>query len=205
MNKYFLICILILFCIAPFNVFAKNGAIDEGSIMFNIGTLLDVGFYFSGYFEDEYEETDIIVGSGPVNLNVQYFIIDGLSVGGSGYFYSNKVKGNSDPSTKLMIGPIVSYYYAITDTILLHGSGYLYYVRVNPYYTSIETSQFSLGVGAGATYLVDPNLGFFGEVSFLIVTDASYDGETITDSGYNVLDISIGLAVFLDTTPLRIY
>jgi hypothetical protein len=196
-----MISTIILFCFIPFTINAENDVIEKGNIMFNIGTLLDVGFYFGGNYNGAYEETNITIGSGPVNLNVKYFVIDGLSLGGSAYFYSNKVKAISVPSTKIMFGPIVSYYHAISDNILMHGSGYIYYVKVNPYYTTVETSQFSFGIGAGATYLVTSNLGFFGEVSYLLVTDAIYTGGIITDSGYHVLDFSIGLSVFIDITP----
>ncbi len=201
MKKYVVIGTLILFCIAPCSLQAKNDAIDKGSILFKIGSLFDISYYFGGYFEGEYETTDIVVGSGAVNLNAQYFVADGISVGGSGYYVSSKMKGNSDPSTKIMLGPVISYYHAIIDTILLNGSVYFYYVEINPYYTDVETSQFSLGVSAGVTYLLNDNLGFSGEVTYFLATDATSRGETIADSGYNMLSFSIGLSVFLDTGP----
>ena len=201
MKKYLVIGTIILFCVAPHCLQAKNDAIDKGSILFKIGSLFDISYYFGGYFEGEYETTDIVVGSGAVNLNAQYFVADGISVGGSGYYVSSKMKGNSDPSTKIMLGPVISYYHAIIDTILLNGSVYFYYVEINPYYTDVETSQFSLGVSAGVTYLLNDNLGFSGEVTYFLATDATSRGETIADSGYNMLSFSIGLSVFLDTGP----
>ncbi|HUT66724.1 MAG TPA: hypothetical protein VMZ05_11365 [Spirochaetota bacterium] len=201
MKKYVVIGTIILFCVTPYCLLAKNDSIDKGSVLFKIGSLFDVSYYFGGMYEGEYETTDIVVGSGTINLNAQYFIVDGLSFGGSGYYVSNKTKGNSDPSTKILLGPVISYYHAITDNIFLHGSGYFYYVEVNPYYTTVETSQIYLGISAGATCLVNDNLGFSGEVTYMLAADAESGGETITDSGGNMIGFSIGLSVFLDTGP----
>jgi hypothetical protein len=201
MKKHVVIGTIILFCVAPYCLQAKNDAIDEGSILFKIGSLFDVSYYFGGMYEGEDEMTEIIVGSGTINLNAQYFIVDGLSVGGSGYYVNSKTKGNSDPSTKILLGPVISYYHAITDNILLHGSGYFYYVEINPYYTTVETSQIYLGMSAGVTYLLNDDLGFSGEVTYMLVANAESGGETITDSGGNMIGFSIGLSIFLSSGP----
>jgi len=198
---------LVLFMLAsvlciPMFASADSDAIDKGSIFFKIGTLFAFDYYFNGYYDGPYETTVARFGSGPVNLNVHYFLVDGLALGGSVYFYSEKLAGNWDPTTVLSLGPVVSYYHPLSEQFLLNGSVYLRYANVNSAFTYIETSQITIGLGVGVTYMVHENIGFYSEAAYFLVTDASYSGGSIADSGYNNFNVSIGISVNFQTKPI---
>jgi hypothetical protein len=195
--------LLVLLCVLfiPIWASADSDAIDKGSIFFKIGTLFSFDYYWNGYFDGPYETTAVRFGSGPVNLNVHYFLVDGLAVGGIMYVNFEKLAGDSGPTTMLSIGPVASCFHALNERFLLNGSFYLRIVEVNMY-NFLVTDQLTVGLGAGVTYMIHENIGFYVEAAFYHVTNASVSGGYIQDSGYNNFNVSIGISVIFQTKPI---
>jgi hypothetical protein len=197
MKKYLIILITLLICAAPFCSFAQNKATDAGSIAFKLGSIVDVSIYTGDAYSGDDQATEITVGSGLSRLNFSYFVINNLAVGGYVYFDSLKFKGDNEPSTQFTIGPSVFYYYPVIDNLFINSGVSFEFTTVNLAGYTDSISQLALGFGGGVTYLLTPHLGIYGSITFFIALEAESGGESIPETGFNVIDFDAGLSVFL--------
>ena len=195
--KYIVISIIALICIVPFSVFAQNGATDAGSLVFDIGSIVDLTIYTGDLYKGDNQLTDITIGSGLTYLNCSYFVIDNLAVGGAIFFNSVKIKGNDDPDTMFVIEPIVSYYTPLMDKLYFRTSVGVMFISIQFAGFTDSITQFGFGFGGGVIYLLTPNLGIYGGVTYATALEAEFDGETIPDSAFEFIDIEMGLSIFL--------
>ena len=195
--KYIVISIIALICIVPFSVFAQNGATDAGSLVFDIGSIVDLTIYTGDLYKGDNQLTDITIGSGLTYLNCSYFVIDNLAVGGEILYNSVKVKGNDDPDTMFVIGPIVSYYIPIRDKLYFKAVVGIMFMSAQLAELPDPITQFGFGFGGGIIYLLTPNLGIYGGVTYATALEAEYGGEAVPDTAFNYIDIDIGLSIFL--------
>jgi hypothetical protein len=195
--KYIVISITVLICIVPFSVFAQNGATDAGGLVFDIGSIVDFTIYTGDAYKGDNQVTEINIGSGLTYLNCSYFVIDNLAVGGEIFFNSVKVKGNDDPDTMFVIEPMVSYYTPLMDKLYFRTSVGIMFISIQFAGFTDSITQFGFGFGGGVIYLLTPNLGIYGGVTYATALEAEYDGETLPDSAFDYIDIDIGLSIFL--------
>ena len=195
--KYIVISITALICIVPFSVFAQNGATDAGSVVFDIGSIVDFTIYTGDAYKGDNQVTDITIGSGLTRLNCSYFVIDNLAVGGEILYNSVKVKGNDDPDTMFAIEPIVSYYTPLMDKLYFRTSVGVMFISIQFAGFTDSITQLGFGFGGGVVYLLTPQLGIYGGVTYATALEAEYDGETLPDSAFDYIDIDIGLSIFL--------
>jgi len=196
MRKIFFVGVIVLFCIAPISVFAaENKAIDKGSIEFGLGNV----FSFSRYGGAAYDpaHTKIAVGNFFYGINGGYFIIDRLSVGASIFFYRDKEKDAAEAETRFSVGPVVKYYYPLAQKILVNGAGKVSYESRKVPPATDPLNQLAITVGVAATYLLKPYLGAYAGINFILALQGRQGGSSVSDTGYNVIDVGIGLTFFM--------
>jgi hypothetical protein len=195
MKKLLIVFTLMVFCIVPAAVFAANDATDKGSVVLDFGTVLGISFY-SG----DYEETDISLGTEfdgfgfQPSLNISYFLIDNLSLGGSIAFTSFKPKG-FDATNWLRLGPEVNYYLPLEDDVLVDVKGFMSF-NLLKFPASDAITQLAFGGGGAIMYMVKPAVGLYGGVDLTVGLDARQGGINVGGSYFGI-GIGGGIKIFL--------
>ncbi len=192
MKKILVAAFLLMFCIVPIGLFAENEAIDKGSVEFGLGTAFNLSLY-SGYVE----LTEFTFGSGGTMLSVGYFIIDRLSIGGSGYFYSLISNATTESSTKVFFGPEVKYYIPLSEQVLFNLKGLFRILSWKDPGDIDRSSQMWFGGGGAVTYLMTGNLGIYGSADIVFSPNWKDEGTEVVDSSYTLIDLQVGFRVFL--------
>lgn len=195
MRKLIVIVVLAVLFIVPISVFAQNSQIDAKSIEFGLGTVFGITLWRGELFEGS-EERDISIGTGAVALNAGYFVINGLSVGGSVSYFNSKIEGVTDPGVLLTISPVVKYYFPISDKFLVNAKALFEYNSMKLFVPEAFT-YFAVGGGGAATYLLNDNLGIYGGFDFVHGFNQKFDGTEIDNSSRNIIDIGVGLTIFI--------
>jgi hypothetical protein len=196
MKKLLVAGVFLFLCTVPLGLIAaQNKAVDKGSISLDIGTVLGLTFYAGD--EDELDfafGTDFdVYGFGPT-LNVSYFIIDNLSIGGTLAFASLNPEGVAVNNVfKFM--PEANFYIPIKKNSLVDLKGFIGYTSSKS--AGVDAiSQLSFGGGAAFVYLLTQNLGIYGGIDLSIGLDAKQGGTNVGQS-YFGSGIAGGLKVFL--------
>lgn len=192
MKKILAVTAIVIFCIVPIGLFAEHDAIDKGSFEFGLGTAFNFGIY-SGNLE----ATEFSIGSGGTMLNVGYFIIDKLSIGGAASYYNIKYGGATESYTEFFIGPEVKYYFPITDLLLANLKGLIRFISWEYPGDTDRSSQMWFGGGGAITYLLTDNLGIYGGADILFSPDYIDEGAEVDDSSYVLIDVQVGFTVFI--------
>ena len=192
MKKILVAAFLLMFCIVPIGLFAENDAIDKGSVEFGLGTAFNLSLY-SGNLE----ATELTIGSGGMLLSVGYFIIDRLSIGGSGYFYSLISNATTESSTKVFFGPEVKYYIPVSEQVLVNLKGLFRIVSWEDPGDIDRSSRIWFGGGGAVTYLLTGNLGIYGGADIMFSPNYKDQGTEVTDSSYTLIAVEVGFRVFL--------
>jgi len=195
MKKLVIVFTLMAFCIVPAAVFAANDATDKGSVVFDLGSVLGVSFYTG-----DIERTDISLGTEfdgfgfQPSMNVSYFLIDNLSLGGTIAFVSIKPKGFS-AETWLRFGPEVNYYLPLKDDMLVDVKGY---ISFNSYKVpGVDAlTQLAFGGGGAIMYMVKPAVGLYGGVDLTLGLDARIGGTNVGGSYFGI-GIGGGFKIFI--------
>jgi hypothetical protein len=197
MKKIIVASIFILFCVVPLSLCAQNSAIDKGSFEFGLGNALGFSLYTGAQYEGDNRITEITIGSGETRLNAGYFIFDKISVGGTTYLSRTKLKGDDDPWTVFVIGPVAKYYYPFREKILFNGKG-LIELSVSKAPTATDAStQIAFGVGGAATYLFKEIYGIYGGLDLKFAFNQRSGGNTVDDTGYVLIILGIGLNLYI--------
>ena len=128
----------------------------------------------------------------PVGTEINYFVIDGLAIGGSFYYIQYTEPGSGEDITMKTIGPTLYYYYNLNGAIIP-------YVTVSYLYSKmdvdkiIERTLIRIPLGAGVTVMAGKYLGFYGQISF-IFDSISEDSEDAENG--SVVDFKIGVKAF---------
>lgn len=197
MKKLIAAVIFILFCAVPFSLCAQNSAIDKGSFEFGLGNALGFALYTGAQFDGDARKTNITLGSGETRLNAGYFIFDKISVGGTTYLFREKIKGNDDPSTVFVIGPVVKYYYPFKEKILFNGKGLIELSVTKDQAATDSATQVAFGAGGAATYLFKEIYGIYGGLDFKFALNQRSGGDTVDDTGYVLITLGIGLNLYI--------
>jgi hypothetical protein len=193
--KKMLVISVVLILISP-AIYAQDTATDAGNVVFDIGSLVDITFYTGDAYRN-HEVTDIVIGSGVTSLNCSYFIIDNLALGGEVFYESYKVKGYEDPDTVFGIAPVVSYYAPLIDKLYLRTSVGIMHISIKYSGYSDSVTQIGFNFSGGVIYILIPNLGIYGSVTYATRLEAEYDGQALPDSAYDYIAFDVGLSIFL--------
>ena len=148
-------------------------------------------FQYVTYNDDLYkvmygdEETNMIIGAENYQMGVEWFVIDGLAIGG-GISYNTWDEAETEVFTVM---PTVTYYYAMDKLIPYIGVGFAY----NDYdYNGDEGDGYSIFGKLGVAYMLGNNLALFGEVKYSYDT---IDIDSMDEDGYQ-LGGSLGVKAF---------
>ncbi len=196
MKKLLVVGVFLFLCTFPLSLFAaQNEAVDKGSISLDIGTILGLTFYSGDNNEIDFAfGTDFdVYGFGPT-LNVSYFVIDNLSIGGTLSYASLNPEGLVvNKVFKLM--PEANFYIPIKEKSLVDLKGFIGYTSSKS--AGVDAiSQLSFGGGAAFVYLLTQNLGIYGGIELSYGFDAKQGGTNVGQS-YFGSGIAGGLKVFL--------
>jgi hypothetical protein len=196
MRKLIGLVVLVVLLIVPISVFAGNSQIDRKSFDFGIGAKLGITLWRGELYEGA-EERDISIGADKTAISFGYFIINGLSVGGSLSYFNTKVKGITDPLVLVSISPVVKYYLPIGEKILVNVKVLFENNAVEFWSPEDVTSYSAVGGGGAATYLLNYNIGIYGGVDFVHGFNQRYNYDKVNNSSHNKIDIGIGLTIFI--------
>jgi hypothetical protein len=107
------------------------------------------------------EETNMIIGAENYQMGVEWFVIDGLAIGG-GISYNT---GMSLKQNVFTIMPTLTYYYAMDKLIPYIGVGFKYSdISDDP--DMGDGDGYSIFGKLGLAYMLGNNLALFGEVQY---------------------------------------
>ncbi|GEM_PF-1817256 len=152
-------------------------------------------FQYVTYNDDLYEmmygdeETNMIIGAENYQMGVEWFVIDGLAIGG-GISY-NTLDESEVTTTTIM--PMLTYYYAMDKFIPYAGIGYKWEKWEDDASGADpdEITFTSIFLKAGAAYMLGNNLAAFGELSY------SFDSaENGSEEDGTTMGIALGVKAF---------
>ncbi len=193
MKKILVVTMFFIFCFAPLAVMAEQSAVDKGSFELGVGNIIDIWLYRSDNYENA---TWIGLGITP-DLTVGYFIINGLMVGTTIGVTSHKAESWTEPNTSFFIQPVVKYYIPVSEKFFFNGKGFFGQYRENDAGDPDTYTRMRFGGGAAGTYMLLPSLGASFGADFIYFADWKYGGTTIDKTSYAVIDILLGLSVYL--------
>ena len=197
MKKTIAVLIFILFSAMPLSLWAQHSAIDKGSFEFGLGNALSFSLYTGAQFDGDLRKTNITIGSGETRLNAGYFIFDKISVGGTTYLSRTKVKGDDDPLTIFVIGPVGKYYYPFREKILFNGRGLIEFSVIKAPIATDATTQIAFGAGGAATYLFKEIYGIYGGLDLKFAFNERTGGNKVDDTSYVQITFGIGLNLYI--------
>lgn len=193
MKKILVVTMFFIFCFAPLAVMAEHSAVDKGSIELGVGNIIDIRLERG----DNYEKATLFgLGTTP-DLTAGYFIINGLMVGTTIGVTSYKAESWTEPYTFFSIQPVVKYYFPVSEKFLFNGKVIFGLYREKLSGDPDTYTQMHFGGGAAGTYMLLPSLGASFGADFIYFADWKYGGTTIDDTSYYVIDILLGLSVYL--------
>jgi hypothetical protein len=148
MKKLLIVVVLVLLAVP---VFAANNEVSKG----NFSVALPLFSYSKGMGDLESSKFSFLaMGYEP---EVQYFVMDGLSVGGKVGYMSEEQGGGKTKTTSF--GPLANYYLTmIKAPVLPYAGAGLSYEKKGDYKTTIFKVQ------GGAVYMLGKYLAAYGEV-----------------------------------------
>ena len=194
MKKILVVTMFLIFCFAPLSVMAQHSAVDKGSVELGVGNIIDITlFRGSDTWEDD---TSIYIGDTP-DLTAGYFVINGLMVGTTIWFVNYKSESMTEASTMFSVQPVVKYYFPISEKFLINLKGFFGWSRTKIANNPDTYTQIRFGAGVAGTYMLLPSLGASIGADFTVFLDEKYGGTTIDDTSYNLIQILLGLSVYL--------
>ncbi len=152
-------------------------------------------FQYITYNDDLYEivygdeETNMIIGAENYQMGVEWFVIDGLAIGG-GISYNTMDESETEVFT---IMPTLTYYYAMDKLIPYIGAGFKY-IDISDDPGLGDGDGYSIFGKLGLAYMLGNNLALFGEVQYSYDTlDMDYG---IDDEDGYMLSGSLGVKAF---------
>lgn len=204
MKKILAVIMFLMLCAFPVSLFADGKTIPKGTMEFGLGPVFGITLWTGSAYEGDARTTGFLLGSGATKLNASYFIMNGLSVGGSISYSRTKVKVNDDPRTVFSLGPVVKYYFPIKNRFLVAGKGLFEISSIKQPAATDATNQLSFGVGGASTYLLNKNIGVYGGLDILFFLDEKSAGASIPDTSYTKIDLNAGVTIFLkDWKPVK--
>ncbi|MBA7544991.1 hypothetical protein ES705_37353 [subsurface metagenome] len=192
MKKILVVTMFFIFCFAPLVVMAEQSAVDKGNFELGVGNIIDIWLYRGDNYENA---TWIGLGTTP-DLTVGYFIINGLMVGTTIGVTSYKSESWTEPNTSFFIQPVVKYYIPLSEKFFFNGKGFFGQYRENYAGDPDTYTRMRFGGGVAGTYMLLPSLGASFGVDFIYFANYSYGG-TVDNTSYTVIDILLGLSVYL--------
>lgn len=145
--------------------------------------------------EDGDALSELSLFAGNYELGIQYFIIDGLAIGGL-LGYESSAQGDAEEST-LSFGPAVHYYYDMGKMIPFGGLAYVYQSTTSntgeEEAEDVEYTDTSIRIDGGLVYMLTDELAGYG--SLLYTFDSrEYDGGDPVEG--NELGVRVGIKAF---------
>ena len=190
---------------APLALSAQEHTI-AGKVEFGVGSIAAFQYYTTS--GENGPKKDYAWGIGgittassiPTPVNVGFFPIDNLSIGGSILYTSYKddsYTGDNNVKTLCEVRPTLRFYVPAGPQLLINAEGqYIFSLSRNTGY-DVDTTRHGFSVGAAATVLVTDNIGIYGGVKYNFFLDSETDGVKNADTGYNRLDFDVGIRVFI--------
>lgn len=204
MKKLLSVIMFLVFCAFPLSLFADGKTIPKGTMEFGLGPVFGITLWTGSKYQNDLRETDFLIGSGVTRFNTGYFIINGLSVGGTISYSSNKVKGAADPTTVFSFGPVVKYYFPIKNRFLVAAKGLFEIKSTKIPGAADATNQLSFGGGGAATYMLNKNIGVYGGLDILFFLDEKISGTATPNTSHTKIDLNAGVTIFLkDWKPVK--
>ena len=204
MKKHLSVIMFLVFCAFPLSLFADGKTIPKGTMEFGLGPVFGITLWTGSKYQNDFRETDFLIGSGTTRFNTGYFIINGLSVGGTISYSSNKVKGAADPTTVFSFGPVVKYYFPIKNRFLVAAKGLFEIKSTKTPGAADAANQLSFGGGGAATYMLNKNIGVYGGLDILFFLDEKISGTATPNTSYTKIDLNAGVTIFLkDWKPVK--
>jgi len=134
----------------------------------------------------------LALGALGYQIQVEWFVIDNLAIGGV-VGYMSQEQGDAE-SSAMILGPMVTYYYAMGQIIPYAGVGYIYASSSEDDGTgSVDTKDTSLLFKVGAAYMLGNNLSLFGEFAYSMDTEEPDGGDSVDG---NTMSIAVGVKAF---------
>jgi len=175
-------------------VFAAN-PVNKGNFVITMPVLDCVIADGDLYEYNGNKQKGIQLSGGSYNIGIEWFIIDGLAIGGA-FNYEFSKAGNYEEKTK-SISPEINYYLNI-DKIILYG-GVMFNYSINKFSGNSDSTKNTftgINLKLGTAYMLGQNIAAFGEFSYGIRTMEvnSYVGSHKYDG--NRLSFSAGFKAF---------
>jgi len=124
-------------------------------------------------------QTSLNIGALGYQAQIEWFVIDGLAIGGVVGYESEEQGDESETST--IIGPMVSYYFQMDQMLIPYaGIGYIYNsTEEDDGVTTNESTFTTIRLKAGLAYMLGNNLSLFGEFSYDMDEMEPDGGDTI--------------------------
>lgn len=174
MKKFLAVAVVVLLAVPAF---AAN-PIAKGNFVVSLPLLT----YASQ--SGDAEETTWIFGIGAYEIGVEWFLIDGLTIGGA---FSYETQKETD-TTVTTVMPMIKYYFAMGQIIPYAAVG-VEYVKSDNAGSEATTTTYQLGVGAA--YMLGNNLALFGELGYGM---SSIENGVTVD--FNTLAFNAGIKAF---------
>lgn len=159
--------------------FARSGDLYDS----NDADIFGVNDSHAGYINDGYF---------PIGTEINYFIIDGLAVGGSIHYAMTETVAGDDISL-WSIGPSVYYYYPLFNNIYPYATISYIYTKVQSNDSNDNNDPYlqRIPVGAGALLMLGEHLGLYSQFTY------AFNKQKSSSDEYNgkVALISIGVRV----------
>lgn len=154
--------------------FARSGDLYES----NDADIFGINDSHAGMTNDQYF---------PIGTELNYFIIDGLAVGGSLHFTKTEDFSREDINI-WSIGPSVQYYYNTGSAILPYVTiSYIYSKAKNE--TTIDYDFTRIPIGAGAAFMLGEHIALYGQ--FVYSFNSRDDGTDAIDGTMAVFSAGV--------------
>ncbi|MBP7583207.1 MAG: porin family protein [Spirochaetes bacterium] len=137
--------------------------------------------------------TYLSLGALGYQAQIEWFVIDGLAIGGV-LGYESAERGDYS-ITATTIGPMVSYYFQMDQLLIPYaGIGYIYQTwEDDDGVTTDEGTSTTLRLKLGLAYMLGNNLSLFGEFSYDMDEEEPDGGESVDGTA---MTITAGIKAF---------
>ena len=197
MKKIIFTVILLTTFLTSTAIFAQNLPFEKGN------KIISGGFSFSLNNGDAYKVNGHSTTTLHLNTSYTQFIKDRFGIGGK--FILESFKGSGTSSNTWGLGPQITYFFNIKQNYSQNSGSIFPYSSIGYIFKRCNSPLILsnlLNFSGGSTYMLNDNVGVFGEVNFELgfITRDDYNdvGEEIstTDSGSKII-LNIGLIFFL--------